>query len=549
MRASQVHHHPSKTPLFFFLMIALLSVLAVSYVFFQTSPQQPPAPTAAVASIRSTSIATTGSPAPIATPAIPTPSPHPQKPSSTVSMIPIRVINAATSTPLACPSVNAGDTPLKSLPDGWCALPIAAPDLPSTLSAEGFETQQVHPVPHSTIKLSPTPAAVAQLFGSALQHADWQSAWRLLDPTQQAQWPNEAAYIRFLQAKFAPQGRLLISTVSVKDPHPIAGWHNTLTGTSTPRSVIQVMLSVDLHAAHAVNALNPQVDVSPIILQANHGSWDILDPGIAGFDGTVLLPAAPLAKQITVPILMYHHIAPPVVRTAAMSNYDFRLASDLTVPMEHFKQQLDWLQQHGYHSITLTHLLAALYDHAPLPLHPVVLTFDDGYVDAYTYALPLLQAHHMIGEFNIITGFMGKTVGLNSYLTWNQLQVMMRSGMEIESHTVNHADLGTLPADAAANELQESRQTLTDHLGRTPQIICYPAGEPFRSGTAVAQQRVQLLAHQAGYIAGLLDPRRSSSREDARAPLLLPRIRVAGAISLSSFAQLLRYYSAIGTAA
>ncbi len=88
-----------------------------------------------------------------------------------------------------------------------------------------------------------------------------------------------------------------------------------------------------------------------------------------------------------VPILMYHHIAvPPDPR-------DIR-ASRLAVPPVQLEEQLAYFQRAGYTTISLDDLAAALRDRAALPDKPVILTFDDGYVDFYTNAYPLLERYN-----------------------------------------------------------------------------------------------------------------------------------------------------------
>jgi peptidoglycan/xylan/chitin deacetylase (PgdA/CDA1 family) len=251
-------------------------------------------------------------------------------------------------------------------------------------------------------------------------------------------------------------------------------------------------------------------------------------------EGGPLDPAAPVipppqvAPRVRrVPILMYHHIssAPPAPSQAG-----------LTITDPQFAAQLAYLTGHGYRAVLLVDLFNALYYGRPLPTHPVVLTFDDGYLDAYTDALPLLRRYGMVGEFNIITGFVGKTIGVNRYMTWPQIVALAGAGMEMESHTIDHQDLGIINAPQDAYELRFSRAVLAAHLHRAVQFLAYPSGEPFRSGTMAAQQRLLALLPQFGYVGALLDPPAPRTLQDARAPYQLPRVRVDPGESLAAFA-------------
>src|SRR5262249_24124094 len=149
---------------------------------------------------------------------------------------------------------------------------------------------------------------------------------------------------------------------------------------------------------------------------------------------------------------------------------------------------LDYLQRHGYHPILLPQLFAALYHDGTLPAHQIILSFDDGYLDNYTDALPILLHYHDLAEFNIITAYPGITLGTNSYMSWNQIKRLVSDGIEIGSHTIDHQDLGAMPEDHMRYELRDSRNVLQKKLGIPVQFICYPSGEPFKDESVAVQQ-------------------------------------------------------------
>ena len=188
---------------------------------------------------------------------------------------------------------------------------------------------------------------------------------------------------------------------------------------------------------------------------------------------------------------------------------------------------MDYLKQQGYYTITFNQLFDALYYGGPLPHHPIILTFDDGYNDAYQFALPILQAHGYSGMFYIITG----KVGWAAYLNWKQIRTMLAAGMQIGSHTVHHVDMGSLlmySTALAQHELQASQTVLQNHLGIVIQQFCYPSGEPFRHGTLSAQQQIVSLLAADGYIGATTDPGISGTIQHSLSPFVLLRIRVDG---------------------
>lgn len=188
----------------------------------------------------------------------------------------------------------------------------------------------------------------------------------------------------------------------------------------------------------------------------------IAGAGLASLGASPALTANP---WIYSPILMYHYVdyLPP--------NPDIYRTS-LTVSPEMFGAHLDALNAGGYTVITMAQLWAGLSTGAQLPPKPVVLTFDDGYDNAYRFAYPALVAHGMTGMFNLITG----QVGQWGYVTWPQVVEMAGAGMEIGNHTVHHPDLWHLGYADRLAEIDGAAKAIADNLGRRPQFFCYPIG-------------------------------------------------------------------------
>ncbi|MCL5736496.1 MAG: polysaccharide deacetylase family protein [Actinobacteria bacterium] len=231
------------------------------------------------------------------------------------------------------------------------------------------------------------------------------------------------------------------------------------------------------------------------------------------------LPASlpPSATTLTVPILMYHYVdeTPPPAGEYAVG---------LTVETEQFSAEMDYLASHGYHAVTLEQIYAAVAGRKPLPRKPVAITFDDGGLDNYMVAFPILRAHQFVATFFVITGFVGRPICMN----WQQLKQMYEAGMAIESHTVHHLGLTGLGSTRLKGELVQSRESIERELGRAPLVLAYPASN--------YNESVIRAARAAGYLMGVTaGPGRSLSPES---PFTWPRLRVSRGLSLKAFARL-----------
>ncbi|WP_010237849.1 polysaccharide deacetylase family protein [Clostridium arbusti] len=170
-------------------------------------------------------------------------------------------------------------------------------------------------------------------------------------------------------------------------------------------------------------------------------------------------------KQI--PVLMYHSIADNSKVTNVASK-------SIILPPEVFKEQMQYLKDNGYTTLTLDELYNFLKNDKPVPQKSVVLTFDDAYEDNYTNAYPILKEFGFRGTIFVITGGTDK---IGAYLTSAQLKEMDANGMDIQSHTVNHEDLDTLSLEKQQETLAQSKQFLEKLLNKKVDYIAYPSGK------------------------------------------------------------------------
>ncbi len=155
-----------------------------------------------------------------------------------------------------------------------------------------------------------------------------------------------------------------------------------------------------------------------------------------------------------VPILMYHYIRD-------YQNVDDPLGIQLSVSPATLDEQLSTLKTAGFETISLEEFAAGKFKPKS-----IVLTFDDGYSDHYTAALPILRRYDFTATFFIVSGFIGRT----GYMSAPQIQQLKLAGMEIGGHTVTHLNLANASYEKAINEIS------TSMLSRDP-VFAYPSGK------------------------------------------------------------------------
>lgn len=180
---------------------------------------------------------------------------------------------------------------------------------------------------------------------------------------------------------------------------------------------------------------------------------------------------------IRLPILMYHYVRTPP------STYTDMLGYRLSVAPAVFQQQMDWLYDHGYHPVNFNQVRAYFAGAAGLPSRPVVITLDDGYRDLYTAAYPILRSHGFTAVAYIVPNF----VGWPQYVTREHVLELDRNGIEIASHTMNHANLAKMSWGSAMYELGESKRWLETLVGHPVIDFAYPSGQFNRQTVAAVE--------------------------------------------------------------
>lgn len=170
-------------------------------------------------------------------------------------------------------------------------------------------------------------------------------------------------------------------------------------------------------------------------------------------------------ENVQVAVLMYHHIGP-------LPDKADTIRKGLTISPEEFENQLKYFKENGY-TITTFEKFDEMVLAKSVPQKLIILTFDDGYDDNFTYAFDLMKKYNVTGTFFIITSKIGK----KEYMSEEQIKELSKSGNEIGSHTVNHPSLENYKGESLKNELAKSKETLESLISKKVISFCYPAGK------------------------------------------------------------------------
>jgi len=188
--------------------------------------------------------------------------------------------------------------------------------------------------------------------------------------------------------------------------------------------------------------------------------------------------AAPVRRRLRawrdnprVVVLLYHRV-------------NDAMRDSLTVGIEQFDQQMALLARRC-RVVDIRDVVAGHVERdTALPI--VAVTFDDGYVDNYSNAFPILLRNSVSAGFFVSTGKIDVDGAFDHDLsrighglptmTWAHLHEMHDAGFAIGSHSVSHLDCGKSDLEQVRSELRESRDTLKERLGIAKAIFAYPFG-------------------------------------------------------------------------
>lgn len=192
------------------------------------------------------------------------------------------------------------------------------------------------------------------------------------------------------------------------------------------------------------------------------------------------------SNTIKLPIIMYHGLIK-----------DIKLQNKYFISPDIFENDLKYLNDNGFNTITMAQLIDYVYNGNPLPKKPILLTFDDGFYNNYLYAFPLLKKYNQKAVISVIGSQTDRYSLIKimnsyySYLTWAQINEMLISDhIEIQNHTYDmhtydNGRKGCADKDGESYEQYKKifiddigllQKRITDYTATTPNTIAYPFG-------------------------------------------------------------------------
>lgn len=245
-----------------------------------------------------------------------------------------------------------------------------------------------------------------------------------------------------------------------------------------------------------------------------------------------------LAERRTVHVLMYHSILRDPARAGK-----YILSPDV------LEEDIVWLLGHGYAIVAARELIAFVDGEGELPEKPVLLTFDDGYLNNLTYVLPILEKYDCCAVISIVgeyTRRYSETPDPNpsyAYVGWDEVAALAQSGrVEIGNHTYDlHGQNDRMGSarkrgESAADyermfvgDVGRLQEELHARVGVTPDTFAYPYG-------VVDPLSVPLLK-QLGFCVTLTCNERASTivRGDAESLYALGRYNRPSGVSTEAF--------------
>ncbi len=184
------------------------------------------------------------------------------------------------------------------------------------------------------------------------------------------------------------------------------------------------------------------------------------------------------ADKYVVPIMMLHSVD-------YESNHREKSANVLRP--EYFREYLEFLREKKYNVISVPELVEGISSGKRFPRNTVVITLDDGYIDNYVHAFPLLKEHGIPAAFFLSSDL----IGTEGFMNWEQVRELQRAGMTIGSHGVKHAYLPDVDRERRHAEIFNSKKALEEKLGVPIEYLSYPVGG--------FDEEVKVMVKNAGY--------------------------------------------------
>jgi peptidoglycan/xylan/chitin deacetylase (PgdA/CDA1 family) len=376
--------------------------------------------------------------------------------------------------------------------------------------------------------------ALAQRFAAQAVGGDFGAQWAELAPQAQALWPGEAARTAMLTAKFSGAA---ISSIALGPAVSGVTWYDPESPVISVADTWRFPLTVSFADPGAlqppgVAALFSMTTLS-VAYDTAAGTAEVVGEGPCSIDAPVIVPATVTPRQVDVPLYMYHLVQPaqPVRSQYGSNTYGYEIAVGLTTLTSQFQAEMAYAHSIGATSISLQHLADALLYGLPLPPHCFVVTFDDGFLNQWTDAVPILRQYGFTAVFFPCTALVGGDYGPLDYMTGAQIRELAATGFSVGDHTLN--DQTALWGDSTSllSTLTNQSKSVLEALTDQPiQFIAYsgpwPSSWP-QSGPGGAEEEALFRTLDGfGYVGGLQDLTFDTATDISTQLMQLPRVRV-----------------------
>ena len=250
-----------------------------------------------------------------------------------------------------------------------------------------------------------------------------------------------------------------------------------------------------------------------------------------------------VAEGIYLPILMYHSI---LQNPGRQGNY--------VVSPEVLAQDLAYLAENGYSAISAAQLIAYVHEGDPLPEKPVMITFDDGFLNNLTHAVPLLEKYDMCAIISVVGSYTELYSGSDdhnpayAYLSYTDICEAAASGyIEIGNHSYdmhnknNRVGTTRKPGEnkedyhaALYADLIQVQEKIYENCGFNPVVFAYPFGRIEKSSREIVKAIGFKMSLGCGEVVNIIT-------RDPEYLYLLGRFNRAAGTSTESFMKRIQY--------
>lgn len=162
-----------------------------------------------------------------------------------------------------------------------------------------------------------------------------------------------------------------------------------------------------------------------------------------------------------IPVLLYHVVKPD---PDPANDYAYKLAA--------FEEQMAYLHENGYATLSMADFLDMLDGKQAAPDKAVLLTFDDNTADFTEYVMPVLQRYDMKATQFTVTGWIDNPINMNT----EEMKQIDAAGIDVLNHSVSHPNMTELGKEEQREEIADAGEALEQLLGKKQDVFAYPYG-------------------------------------------------------------------------